>query len=387
MQGNEQKIKPRIKVMFCITKGKPFGGAQKYVFDLAVNLPKNNFDVSVVHGFGDILATKLSEYSVPTFYIKDMGRDINFLKDIKSFFDLLLIFRKNKPDIVHLNSSKIGGIGALAARFAGVKKIFFTIHGFAFNEDRPWIQKKIIAFLSWLSIVFCTNIIFISKIEMDRVSKWPLIKNKGHLIYNGIETAEFLSKNESRKILAGIIGQTESFFENKIIIGTVGELTKNKGLKYAIEAVKNIPDCFYIIIGDGEEKENFQKIIVRNKLQEKIFLTGFVQNASQYLKAFDIFILPSVKEGLPYVLLEAGLAGLPVVASRVGGTPEIIDDGENGILVEVGNVSEIFKLLKNLALEPQKRDQLGSALHKKVEKEFSLGKMIFETEKFYISNL
>ncbi len=378
MQENEEKI----KVMFAITKGV-WGGAQKYVFELATELSRDKYAVSVVHGIGDILPQKLSEYSIPSFYIDSLGRDIDFSNDLKSFFKLLDIFKKSRPDVTHLNSSKIGGIGAIAARFAGVKKIILTVHGFAFNEDRPWAQKKIIIFLSWLSIVFCTDVIFISETEMDRAIKWPFIKNKAHLVHNGISKQNFQTQGDARKFIAQIHNISEKVFENKTVIGTIGELTKNKGLKYAIEAVENIPDIIYFIIGDGEEEKHLKELSGMNGGDGKIFFTGFVQNASQYLKAFDIFVLPSIKEGLPFVLLEAGLAELPVVASAIGGIPEIIENGVSGILVEAGNVAKIAESLKNLALEPQKRAELGDALKEKIEREFSLEKMIEETEKIY----
>ena len=106
-------------------------------------------------------------------------------------------------------------------------------------------------------------------------------------------------------------------------------------------------------------------------------------DAERFLPGFDIFLLTSLKEGLPYTILEAGLAGLPVIASNVGGIPEIITNDVSGILVEAGNIDQIAKSLKNLVLEPQKRDPLGTNLKQKVEKDFSLHKMISETEEIY----
>ena len=171
----------------------------------------------------------------------------------------------------------------------------------------------------------------------------------------------------------------------KSLIGTISELHKNKGLDFLISACADLPENVSVyIIGDGEEKENLVKQIEKLGLQKKVFLLGRIENARKYLKAFDIFTLTSRTEALPYAFLEAGLAGLPVVTSRVGGIPEIVENEKNGILVEVGNVAEIAKSLKNLVLEPQKRASFGLALREKIEKEFSLEKMIFETEKFYL---
>ena len=170
----------------------------------------------------------------------------------------------------------------------------------------------------------------------------------------------------------------------EIMIGTISELHKNKGLDFLVSACAELPDEVSVyIMGDGEEKEKLSKQIEKLGLQKKVFLLGRIENAKKYLKAFDIFTLTSRTEALPYVLLEAGEAGCVVVASRIGGVPEIVDNEKSGILVEAGNVAEISKSLKNLMLEPQKCASLGQALKQKVEREFSLEKMISETEKFY----
>ena len=134
------------KVLIVITKSN-WGGAQKYVFDLATNLSRDKFDVRVIFGGHGILAEKLEEAGITTISIPELGRDVSILKDIKVFFKLWSIFKKQKAEIVHVNSSKIGGIGALAGRLSGAKKIVFTAHGWAFNENRSSLSKNIIKFL------------------------------------------------------------------------------------------------------------------------------------------------------------------------------------------------------------------------------------------------
>jgi glycosyltransferase involved in cell wall biosynthesis len=156
-------------------------------------------------------------------------------------------------------------------------------------------------------------------------------------------------------------------------------------LDFLILACTNLPEETSVyIVGDGEEKNNLTELIVRFSLEKKIYLVGRVENTKKYLLGFDIFTLTSRTEALPYTVLEAGLAGLPVVASRIGGIPEIIESEKSGILVQVGDIEKISKSLKNLVLEPQKRANLGQALQQKVEQDFSLQKMISETEKIYI---
>ena len=129
--------------------------------------------------------------------------------------------------------------------------------------------------------------------------------------------------------------------------------------------------------------DDIEEEILEEGLSKKVSLVGKIEDAGQYLKAFDIFILPSIKEGFPFVLLEAGLAKLPVIASDVGGIPELISDGENGILVEAKEDDDIEDALKVLISDVGLREKYGEALYGKVKGEFSFEKMINKTEKLY----
>ena len=160
---------------------------------------------------------------------------------------------------------------------------------------------------------------------------------------------------------------------------------KNKGLEYAISAIAYIKKSFiFCIIGEGDERENLEKLIKKNKLQEKVFLLGFVDKANEYLKTFDIFTLTSLKEGLPYSILEAGLAELPVIASNVGGIPDIIENGVSGILTTKSRVGEITRAIEYLMDNPDKRELYGKNLKQKVEKDFSFEQMLERTTVLYI---
>ncbi len=376
-------LKKKKTVFYIITKGV-WGGAQKYVFDLATHLPPEEFNVAVIHGEGDALPNKLKDFKIPTDRILSLERDIHLLQEIKTFFKLVRTFRRNKPDVIHLNSSKIGGLGALAGHLTRVKKIIFTVHGFAFNEDRSWFQKKIILFLSWISIVFSTDVIFISKVEMNRAVTWPFIRRKSHLIYNGIESPDFLSREQARKDLADILGQTRDIFAPGVtVIGSIGELTKNKGYEYALPAVQRLPNCIYIIVGKGYDKQQLEIMSLTKESQEKIFFTGFIADASRYLKAFDVFLLASLKEGLPYVLLEAGLAACAVVATNVGGIPEIIENGKNGMLASPKSSNELETNLTVLIENPEFQQIIGRNLKHTVKNNFSIETMVSRTSDLY----
>ncbi len=175
--------------------------------------------------------------------------------------------------------------------------------------------------------------------------------------------------------------------KGKFIVGMIGELHKNKGYTYAIqgmvEVVKNNPNAILLIISSGELQEMLQRMIDQLNLKTHIFLLGFIENAPQYAKAFDVFLISSIKEGLPYVLLEVGILGVPLIATTVGGIPEIIDDMRSGILIQPAKAQEIAYAVTFMHEHPEIRTEYGNAIARKVKADFGLQKMIQSIEKTY----
>jgi len=301
------------KLLLVITKAN-WGGAQRYVFDLATHLPKETFEVAVAFGQPGLLEKKLHEVGITTHPIHSLQRDVSLRADLRSFSELVRLFKKEKPDIVHLNSSKAGGVGALAARMAGVKRIVFTAHGWPFWENRSPVAKALIWFLSWLTALLSHKIIVISDYDLAVAKRMPFVSHKLTRIYNGVELETLGSGEKIRS----------AFPPGVRITGTIGELNRNKNQIALIEEARIKPDMHVAIVGEGELRGTLEKKIAEYNVGSRVKLLGFVP-AKEALKGFDVFALPSIKEGLPYVLLEAKAAGLPIVANRVGGIGEILD--------------------------------------------------------------
>jgi glycosyltransferase involved in cell wall biosynthesis len=301
------------KILFVITKSN-WGGAQRYVYDLATHLPKEEFDVAVAFGQPGLLAKKLAEAGIKTHVLASMQRDVSIGSDLRTTAELYRLFKKEKPDVVHLNSSKAGGVGALAARLAGVPHIIFTAHGWPFWEQRTILSRILIYTFSWLTALLSHKIIAVSDFDLSVAKKMPFIKNKIIRIHNGIEPLQLESGDSIRS----------SFPSGAKITGTIGELTKNKNQIALIEQAKKDPNMYVAIVGEGELRSFLENKIREYNLQDRVKLFGF-HPASDVLPGFDTFALPSLKEGLPYVLLEAKMAGIPIVANPVGGIPEILN--------------------------------------------------------------
>lgn len=377
------------KIFYLITKGN-FGGAQRYVYDLATNLPPERFDVTVFTGEGGELERHLKSVGIPTRKIDGLIRNFSLINEWRVFWQLVKLFRNEKPDVIHLNSSKIGGLGALAGRLTGVKKIIFTGHGWAFNEQRPSWQKPIILFFHWLTVLFAKKVIAVSEKTKDQLASLPFVKNRFVVIHNGLSPVNYFPRETAREELSKLIwkkGIDQEALNKVLIIGTIAELHKNKGIDFLIEAVSQLkdklPNALIWIIGDGEEKNNLRSLVKKYKLKDQIFFLGKIDEAKKYLKAFDIFTLTSRTEAFPYAILEAGQANLPIIASTVGGIPEVISDFNLGMLVRPGNIKEIKLALTRLIDSPAERHLFGKNLAKKVNKEFTVAKMVKETIKLY----
>jgi glycosyltransferase involved in cell wall biosynthesis len=207
------------------------------------------------------------------------------------------------------------------------------------------------------------------------------------VIHNGVGKINTLPK---QKALRAILGDdTEDWLrEHPIIIGTLAELHKNKGLAFAIEGMAQLkkqtttPFVFFVL-GEGEEHTRLDALIAKFGLEHTVFLAGYKKAGVELLSAFDIFLLPSITEAFPYAILEAGNVGLPVVATAVGGIPEIIDDMQSGILIQSKNPGEVARALSHLIPNPDRRAQLGNAIRERILGRFNLETMVKETLALY----
>ena len=168
------EIQPRKRVLYLITKTN-FGGAQRYVHDLALEAHAAGYQVLVGGGGDGELLKRLGTCGIETVSIQSLGRDVHLLDEIKAFFEIWSLIRRFRPDVVHLNSSK-AGIAALAARLSGVRTILFTVHGWAWNEDRPLYQKILIAVMYFFTCVLCHKIIAVSHAAAKQARFLPIRK-------------------------------------------------------------------------------------------------------------------------------------------------------------------------------------------------------------------
>jgi glycosyltransferase involved in cell wall biosynthesis len=372
-----------MKILYGITKSN-WGGAQRHVFDLAIEAKKEGYEVVVALGGEGALKKRLEESGIRTISLGALGRDIKIGSDATSFKDFWNIVRTEKPDVLHLHSPKAAGIGAFVGRLARVPKIIYTVHGWAWNEDRPRHQKASIAFFSWLTMICATTVITLSKRETDQALTFPFVSKKVHHISLGITPPLFLSHTDAR---SRIEEQLKTNLSKRIVVGTITELHHNKGLSYLIDGIKEIsvrfPSLALVIIGDGELRPQLEKQIQDAGLNDVVYLTGYMTEASRYLKAFNLFVLSSVKEGLPYVIFESAYAEVPILATAVGGIPELIEDMTTGILIQPKKPTEIAHGIEFMLDHKTSDKGYAKAMLARIQEHFPISALFEKTFTLY----
>lgn len=353
----------RKKILFLVTQSE-FGGAQSFIYTLVTNLDQEKYSITVGTGLGgddeNGLLNLLKRSGIKTERLKYLKRSINPFFDLLGVIEIYKLIKKEKPDVLFLCSSKAGFLGSWTGKSLKIPKIIYRIGGWSFNDPWPNWKKKLYILVEKKSAKWKDYII--NNAESDRQEAIKLnIKPKKEIltIYNGIniDKLEFLNKEEARKFL--------QFKDSDFIIGTIANDYPSKGLKYFKQAVEELKNIKSIIIGKGNR---------------------FIPEACRYLKAFDIFILPSVKEGFPWVVLEAMAAGIPAIATKVGALPEIIQDNKNGILIEPKNSKAIVNAVELLLNNKNLREKLSEEGRRTVIEKFNLEKMLKQYEDLFSNN-
>ncbi len=351
-----------MKILYIVTQADG-GGAQKYVLTLA-----KHFKGAIAAGTESTqLFTAATRLQLTTYNLHHLKRNISPLHDLLAIFEIRALIKKLKADVVHLNSTKAGLLGSLAS--VGLKtKVVFTAHGFIFNEPMPAWKKTFYIAVEKFASLFRDFIITVSDADKKSALENSIIsKNKIQTVYNGIPQISFKTREQAREHL--------DLPQNLKIFGVIANKPEThryiKGIDVIEETSNFLPDNSAIVIIGGTEQTT--------GINKKFIQLPYEPEVQSLLKAFDLLIIPSRKEGLPYTLLEAMQAGLPVVATRVGGIPVAL--GDAGLLVEAGNAKALAEAINSLSDE-EKCKALSLKAQKRA-KLFTEEQMLNNTESVY----
>jgi glycosyltransferase involved in cell wall biosynthesis len=312
------------------------------------------------------LVDQLNELGVVTTVIPLSHSLVHFVK-------LISFLRKNAFDVVHCHS---GGYACLAAKIAGNSCIVYTKHGVGFTQEELLRRTLVRRLRDWLVDRCVDRYIAVTQHDkeiMVRVLK--LSSKKIEVIYNGIDPPFVRAKSSKGA--------------KRPVIGVVGRLTKQKGISYLLEAVPTIIERFgnlrVLIVGSGEEEVHLKNMTRKLGITASVEFTGYTRRAAELIAQMDVFVLPSIWEGFPYVLLEAMMLKKPIVASGIFGIMEIIENERTGILVAPRDTQSIANAVLTLLTDENKAQTLGHAAYERAIKNFTLHQTTSNTERLYRS--
>lgn len=359
----------RKKILFLITKSN-WGGAQRYVFDLATTINQVEYEPVVILGGDGELAEKLVQIGIRTIHLNSLQRDISVTKELAFAKELWNVLRKERPDILHVNSSKAGGVGCFIGRLSRVPRVIFTAHGWAFNEDRPLWQRVIIKTLHWWTVILSHQTIAVSNAIVSQMN-WSFAQRRMTVINPGRSIPSFESRLSARTTIA-LAHPALASYTADVWFCILAELHPVKQHETLFAAMKKIiaeyPHVRLVCIGGGQSQPYLQSYIEQNELAQNVFLIGPIHEAGSLLKAADLFVLPSKSESYGYVLHEAGLARVPIAASAVGGILDIISDETEGQLVDPHNPKQLETVLQAFLKAPHVFNDRTGKLQSKLAK-------------------
>jgi glycosyltransferase involved in cell wall biosynthesis len=342
-------------------------GVGRHVLDLSVHMHRLGIDVTVAcplvreNARRDIgFVDRLRQAGVTT-AIVPMQRSIRPVADFRAYRHLVQLMDGEAYNLVHAHSSKAGVLGRLAAWRAGVPAIIYTPNAFAFLGTRNrlffWLYRAI---ERWLGQHVTQAVVCVSASEVALAQRERIVPaDRLVLIENAIDVS-ILARSEDKNAARVALGLNP----DRPVVGFIGRLAAQKGIECVVEAahlaVDRGVDAQFVLVGEGELEDTVRQMIVQHHLEAYVALAGYRQDIPQVMAAIDIFVLPSMYEGLSYALMEAMAAGRAIIATTVMGNRDLIQNEETGLLVPPGDACALAGAMARLLSRPDERERLGS---------------------------
>lgn len=364
-----------MKIVYFITKAE-WGGAQAHLFELIHYESLKGSEIVLLIGDSGRLVAKASQLpNVKVIIVKHLKADMSFLKDGKAIKEVRGIIKKENPDIFHIHSSKAGAIGRLAA-INQKCKVVFTAHGWAFTENVDKKKRLIYKIIESVLSKFTDKIICVSSYDYQLGLKMKVINNNNAMVvYNGcaipsVENLQSIKKKDSNI--------------NIVMVARFSHPKEQLQLIQAISLMKNVERVKLNLVGEGKLFEPCLLLTKKLGLEKQVIFSGFQSDVDSFLINADIFCLISNYEGLPISIIEAMRMSLPIVASNVGGVPELISNGRNGYLIERNDINQLAEKLDYI-IDNNLFGEMGKASYLLAKEKFSIKQMFEKTNEVYQS--
>ncbi len=372
----------RAKVLHYITH-LGIGGAQDNTLLTVERLDREKYEVHLASSPGGRWLERAYQCADQVYFINHMRQDrhdIQPASDLRALLETASLIRQQGYDIVHTHSSKAGFIGRVAAKLAHTPVIIHTIHGFPFHRYMSPFRRWSYILLEKLAAGLTDRLISVSELLKEEAIRLEIAStDRITTIYSGIDPSQFeISVDVSMKKL-------ELELDPYVpVVGTVGRLSKQKApqdfVKAAFEVLRQVPQVQFLMVGDGPLRHKVEELIGADS---RIRILGYRQDVPQILHTFDVFVLSSWWEGVGRALTEAMSIGLPVVATRVNGVPELVVDGETGFLTPPQCPQVLAERIVSLLQNPNKAKQFGKNARRRVFSSFNADLMMERISSLY----
>jgi len=372
------------------------GGPALHVAYLSEGLRERGYDTTLVAGTlargEDSMSFVAEELGVRVERVPELSREISPLRDLRAILRLAQLIRRERPQILHTHTAKAGAVGRIAALAAGHARppiIVHTFHGHVlrgyFDPVRAYGFRL---FERWLATKTTTLIAVSPQVRDDLVHLGVAPREKFTVIRLGIELDERISAPDgARAETRRLLGVPQDAF----VVGWIGRMTGVKNTDQVLAALKLLRDrgvdAYLCMVGDGPDRERLERRAHDLGVVKRCLFLGYQEEVARFYAAFDGMILTSVNEGTPVSAIESLAAGRPVVATRVGGVPDVVDDGEDGFLVDPGSTEQLADRLEELARNPELREQMGERGRARVPSRYAVTRLVEDMDRLYKSLL
>ena len=368
------------------------GGPALHVAYLSAGLAERGYETTLVAGTlargEESMARVAEERGVEVVVLPELSREIAPLHDLRAARELARLIRELRPQILHTHTAKAGAVGRLAARLARDARppiVVHTFHGHVLRGYFGPVRSRLFRLLERRLARAATALVAVSpEVRDDLVALGVAPREKFRVIRLGIEldrrvSAEANGRAELRRMM-GIPPE-------RFVVGWVGRMTAVKRMDDVLSAFERLDaqgvDACLCLVGDGPDRPGAERKAHRLGIMRRCLFLGYQDDVAPFFAAFDAFLLPSGNEGTPVTTIEALAGGRPVVATRVGGLPDVVRDGEDGFLVEPGAVDELADRLARLAADGELRRRMGAAGRARVVERYSVQRLLGDMDSFY----
>lgn len=370
----------KIKMAQVITR-LDWSGAPDIIEIICSRLDHSIYDVALICGPTRWPTAKTKEFLKRfvgrSIIVPSLKRNINLIDDLASLLRLYIIFSREKFDIVHTHTAKAGFIGRIAARLAGARLIVHTPHGHDFYGYFGSVGSGFIVILERIAAAFADKIAVLTEIEKRDMLRYRICHScKIEVVKSGMDFSAFDNIN------VDVIKKKAEFniAPDDFVVGTISRLESIKGIEYFIDSAKivleAIPRAIFLVVGEGSLRSSLEERARRLGIGKRIIFAGWREDVPEIMPILDVLVLSSLNEAVGRVILEAGAAGKPVIATAVGGVPEIVKNGDTGVLVPPMNPERIARAVVDLLRNEERKNSMGRSAREWIRNNFDEKKMV-----------